>query len=174
MAVKHYSQNVKKGEEIIEFHISELAQEGVTFIPRFNQQTVAKSKQPRTVNNKTMTNNEESNKVANSNLADANSSSQCDNSLKNGLINQTDEKASTTNGCLHSAIENVDTNVCDNSFGENNSQSIKFTNNSNNSSNRSENSAMLNASEVVIVKQYSNDSNNASIICSYSNLHSPS
>lgn len=35
LAVKHYSQNIKKGEEIINYHINELAQEGITYIPRF-------------------------------------------------------------------------------------------------------------------------------------------
>ena len=35
LAVKHYSANVKKGEEIIEFHVAELAQEGVTYLAPF-------------------------------------------------------------------------------------------------------------------------------------------
>lgn len=35
LAVKHYSQNVKKGEEIIEYYINELAEEGITHIEPF-------------------------------------------------------------------------------------------------------------------------------------------
>lgn len=35
LAVKHYSQNIKKGQEIIEYHINELAQEGITSMPRY-------------------------------------------------------------------------------------------------------------------------------------------
>lgn len=37
LAVKHYSANVKKGGEIIEFHIQELAQEGITFVEPFEE-----------------------------------------------------------------------------------------------------------------------------------------
>lgn len=37
LAVKHYSANVKKGEEIIEFHIQELAQEGITYVAPFEE-----------------------------------------------------------------------------------------------------------------------------------------
>lgn len=33
--MKHYSANVKKGEEIIEFHVQELAQEGITYLAPF-------------------------------------------------------------------------------------------------------------------------------------------
>lgn len=35
LAVKHYSQNIKKGKEIIEHYISVLKEEGITYIPPF-------------------------------------------------------------------------------------------------------------------------------------------
>lgn len=36
IAVKHYSQSIKKGEEVIHYHINELKEEGIYFIPRFD------------------------------------------------------------------------------------------------------------------------------------------
>lgn len=36
LAVKHYSQNIKKGKEIIEHYINVLREEGVTYIPPFD------------------------------------------------------------------------------------------------------------------------------------------
>src|SRR6218665_2477244 len=35
IAVKHYSANIKKGEEIIEYHIKQLSDEGVHYIEPF-------------------------------------------------------------------------------------------------------------------------------------------
>ncbi|CAG2101926.1 unnamed protein product [Medioppia subpectinata] len=35
LAVKHYSQNIKKGKEIIEHYINVLKEEGITYIPPF-------------------------------------------------------------------------------------------------------------------------------------------
>lgn len=35
LAMKQYSQNIKKGKEIIEYYINELISEGITYIPRF-------------------------------------------------------------------------------------------------------------------------------------------
>lgn len=40
LAVKHYSQNVNKGAEIIEYHINELAKEDITYIAPYESFTV--------------------------------------------------------------------------------------------------------------------------------------
>ncbi|XP_054160256.1 SEC14-like protein 1 [Oppia nitens] len=37
LAVKHYSQNIKKGKEIIEHYMNVLKEEGITHIPPFNE-----------------------------------------------------------------------------------------------------------------------------------------
>ena len=42
--MKHYSANVKKGEEIIEFHIQELAQEGITYVAPFQEPVTPRDK----------------------------------------------------------------------------------------------------------------------------------
>lgn len=42
--MKHYSANVKKGEEIIEFHVQELAQEGITYVAPFEDVPLAANK----------------------------------------------------------------------------------------------------------------------------------
>lgn len=43
LAVKHYSQNVKKGKEIIEHYINVLKEEGITYIPPFGSKTSRES-----------------------------------------------------------------------------------------------------------------------------------
>jgi len=42
LAVKHYSQNIKKGKEIIEHYINVLKEEGITHIPPFGSSKAAK------------------------------------------------------------------------------------------------------------------------------------
>ena len=42
LAVKHYSQNVKKGKEIIEHYINVLKEEGITYIAPFGSNKPAR------------------------------------------------------------------------------------------------------------------------------------
>lgn len=37
LAVKHYAQSIEKGKEIIELYVQQLKEEGITFVPRFQE-----------------------------------------------------------------------------------------------------------------------------------------
>lgn len=120
LAVKHYSQNVKKGEEIIEFHISELAQEGVTFIPPFDQNLTSNHSSALDISNGDDPEDDDDYSHSNSNYS--RDQYLCDRA-KNGLLKS--DKAST-NGCLHSSLERD--SFRSNSLDENSGQTMLNSN----------------------------------------------
>lgn len=102
LAVKHYSQNVKKGEEIIEFHIKELADEGITYVAPFESKltTTSITTTTTTYKQKSLSIDDETNNTLKT-ITDQNNI--CDNgNSKNGHIHC--EVSTTTivatNGCI--------------------------------------------------------------------------
>lgn len=121
LAVKHYSQNVKKGEEIIEYHINELAEEGVTYIPPFESNHDSSS-QPD--HNGCTYFEESTNQCTKSQNGTKLLRSRSDEqSHRNGVVSKSDSESSSTSpisGCCFktkSSIDNKDDEKCQSKHG---------------------------------------------------------